>query len=158
MGCTLRIFLFSKTFHTHRFILTVILGVCKVCAYMPSSVFYSWRKSNQSKVIFPRPTQLKTGQSWDSNLELLNSRMVLPQEETKVETVLWGHSKSLSVLFLCVCVCECVSVCLGVLVVVCAGTHMCVLPILCLPPQDTPEEWASKGGPGGPLGSRSGAP
>ena len=40
----------------------------------------------------------------------------------------------------CVCVCECVSVCLGVLVVVCAGTHMCVLPILCLPPQDTPEE------------------
>ena len=111
MGCTLRIFLFSKTFHTHRFILTVILGVCKVCAYMPSSVFYSWRKSNQSKVIFPRPTQLKTGQSWDSNLELLNSRMVLPQEETKVETVLWGHSKSLSVLFLCVCVCVCVCVC-----------------------------------------------
>ena len=42
--------------------------------------------------------------------------------------------------WLCVCVCECVSVCLGVLVVVCAGTHMCVLPILCLPPQDTPEE------------------
>ena len=110
MGCTLRIFLFSKTFHTHRFILTVIMGVWKVHAYMPSSLFYSWRKSNQSKVIFPRATQLKTGQSWDSNSELLNSSTVLPQEETKVERVLWGHSKLLSVLFLCVCVCVCVCV------------------------------------------------
>ena len=81
---------------------------------MPSSLFYSWRKSNQSKVIFPKATQLKIGQSWDSNSELLNSTMVLPQEETKVETVLWGHSKLLSVLFLCVCVCVCVSVCLCV--------------------------------------------
>ena len=111
MGCTLRIFRFSKTFHTHCFILTIIVGVWKVHAHHAIITVLQLKKIKSEQSDFSQGHSVK---NWPVlRFKLRASKFhhgFATGRNKRWNSTLRSFQIIVCVVLVCVCVCVCVSV------------------------------------------------